>query len=109
MAAEGLHPTLGVSSSMKRALRGVGSGILSSLDLDLTRRMTIALLNSETLVVVRKVYVGYERYDCQEAVTVMNELTTYYGCISTSSNRHFNSKEREASDGCKAGNKQLNL
>ena len=30
-------------------------------------------VEQRNLVVVRK-YVGYERYDCQEAVTVMNEL-----------------------------------
>jgi hypothetical protein len=69
----GLHPDSG-----SEFINLVGKAWCAQQTIELTRsrpnkKNDNCYIEQRNLVVVRK-YVGYERYDCQEAATVMNEL-----------------------------------
>jgi hypothetical protein len=69
----GLHPDSG-----SEFINEVGNKWCEEQHIDLTRsrpnkKNDNCFIEQRNLVVVRK-YVGYERYDCQEAVVAMNEL-----------------------------------
>jgi hypothetical protein len=69
----GLHPDSG-----SEFINQVGKQWCEQQDIELTRsrphkKNDNCYVEQRNLVVVRK-YVGYERYDCREAVTAMNEL-----------------------------------
>lgn len=69
----GLHPDSGSEFINQVALRWVQA---NGIDLSRSRpnkKNDNCYIEQRNLVVVRK-YVGYERYDCQEAVDAMNEL-----------------------------------
>jgi hypothetical protein len=72
----GLHPDSG-----SEFINEVGITWCNRRHIELTRsrphkKNDNCYIEQRNLVVVRK-YVGYERYDCQEAVDVMNELYEY--------------------------------
>jgi hypothetical protein len=69
----GLHPDSGSEFINRAGITWCGRRGIELTRSRPNKKNDNCYIEQRNLVVVRK-YVGYERYDCQEAVTVMNEL-----------------------------------